>query len=117
MYSKKVIKHFQNPKFAGEMKSPDAVGEFGNVRCGDSMKIFLKVRKGIIVDVKFLTYGCVAAIACSDMLCELVKGKKVEDALKVTHKDIIKSLGEMPPVKHHCSVLGIQALRKAIEEY
>jgi nitrogen fixation NifU-like protein len=117
MYSKKVIKHFQNPKFVGEIKGADGVGEEGNIKCGDSMKIFLKVEKGRIKEAKFLTYGCIAAIACSDVLCELVRGKTLKEAMKVNHKDIIDSLGEMPPVKHHCSVLGIQALRAAIKNY
>lgn len=117
MYSKKVIKHFQKPKFAGEIKNPDSVGQVGNIRCGDVMRFYLKVRNGVIKDVKFQTYGCVAAIACSDMLSELVKGKTLEQASKIEFKDIIKNLGELPPVKYHCSVLGIQALREAIKNY
>ena len=117
MYSKKTIDHFKNPKFSGEMKNPDAIGEVGNVKCGDVMKMFLKVKDGIIRDIKFQTYGCIAAIAASDVMCELVKGKTIEEAEKLTYKDITNALGELPMVKVHCSVLGTQALKKAIENY
>jgi len=118
MYSKKVIECFRKPKFSGEIKNPDAVGEEGNIKCGDVMKIYLKVNKGVIKDIKFQTYGCVAAIASSDALCKLAKGKTLDQALKLSHKDIIKELGgELPLIKHHCSVLGIQALKKAIKNY
>lgn len=117
MYSKKTIEHFKNPKFAGEMKNPDGVGEVGNIKCGDVMKMFLKVEKGVIKDIKFQTYGCMAAIAASDMMCQLAKGKTLDEASKITFKDIIKELGDLPLVKYHCSVLGTQALKKAIEDY
>ena len=117
MYSKKTVDHFKNPKFAGEMKNPDAVGEVGNVKCGDVMKMFLKVKGDVITDIKFQTYGCIAAIAASDMMCQLAKGKKLDDALKITYKDITKELGDLPLIKVHCSVLGTQALKKAIENY
>ena len=117
MYSKKILRHFQNPKFAGEIKNPDAVGQVGNPRCGDVMKIFLKVKDNIIKDIKFKTFGCIAAIAASDMMCELAKGKTIEDALKIKADDIVKGLGKMPPIKYHCSILGTQALKKAIENY
>ena len=83
MYSKKVLKHFQNPKFAGEIKNPDAVGQEGNVRCGDIMKIFLKVKDNIITDIKFQTYGCIAAISSSDAMCQIAKGKTLNEALKI----------------------------------
>ncbi len=116
-YTKKTIEHFKKPKFAGEMKNPDAVGEVGNIKCGDVMKIFLKVEDDIIKKVKFQTYGCIAAIAASDAMCEIVKGKKLDDALKITYKDINKELGDLPLIKYHCSVLGTQALKKAIENY
>ena len=116
-YTKKVIKHFRNPKFAGMMKKPDAVGEAGDIICGDIMKIFLKVKNDTIKDIRFQTYGCVAAIACSDVLCTLAKGKKLDKALKITHKDIIKQLEGLPVIKYHCSVLGTKALQKAIENY
>lgn len=123
MYPKKVLKRFQEPKFAGEMKDPDAVGEVGNVKCGDIMKVFIKVDKGpkgeeIIRDIKFNTYGCVAAIASSDFLCEIAKGKTLDQALKITSKDVVKAMGgDIPPVKLHCSVLAQDALKKAIENY
>ena len=104
MYSKKTINRFNNPEFAGEIKNPDAIGEVGNMKCGDIMKIFLKIDKDIIKDIKFKTYGCMAAIAASDAMCELAKGKKLDDALKITDKDIAKKLGELPSIKYHCSV-------------
>ncbi len=117
MYSKKVIEHFTNPKFAGEMKDYDAVGEVGNVKCGDVMRIYLKINDNVITEIKFLTYGCAAAIAASDAMCELAKDKTIEQALKITAKDIAKELGNLPPQKFHCSVLGTDALKKAIENY
>jgi nitrogen fixation NifU-like protein len=118
MYSKKAIDYFRNPKHAGEMKNPDAVGKVGNIRCGDVMKIFLKIDKGVIKDIKFLTYGCIGAIASSEAMCRLAKGKKIGEALKITYKDIMEELGgDLPPLKVHCSVLGRDALKKAIENY
>lgn len=117
MYSKKTIEHFRNPKFAGEIKNPDAVGEVGNPMCGDVMKIFLKIKDNTIKDISFQTYGCIAAIASSDAMCKLVKGKKLNKALKITPKDIVKELGILPKIKIHCSVLGTQALQKAIKNY
>ncbi len=117
MYSKKVLKHFQNPKFVGEIKNPDGIGEVGNVKCGDIMKVCIKVKDNKIQDIKFNTYGCVAAIASSDVLCELAKGKTIEQALKITDKQIAAYLGNLPPIKLHCSVLGMNALHKAIEDY
>ncbi len=116
-YSEKTIKYFRNPKFAGEIKNPDTVGEAGSVMCGDVMKIFLKIKEGAIKDIRFLTYGCIGAIAASEAMCRLVKGKKVSEALKITHRDIIKDLEGMPALKVHCSVLGREALQKAIENY
>jgi len=117
MYSEKILRHFKNPKFAGEIKNPDAVGQVGNPRCGDVMKIFLKVKDNIIKNIKFKTFGCIAAIAASDMMCELAKGKTLDKALKIKADDIVKGLGKMPPIKYHCSILGTQALKKAIENY
>lgn len=118
MYDKKTMDRFKDPKFSGEMKDADAVGQEGNVKCGDIMKIFLKIDdKEIITDIKFQTYGCVAAIASSDAMCEIVKGKSVEDALKLKSSDILKELGKVPPVKVHCSVLGTEALQNAIKNY
>ena len=117
MYSKKVLEHFQNPKNVGEIKKADAIGEVGNVKCGDIMRVYLKIKNNKITDIKFKTYGCVAAIASSDALCELAKGKTIEHALKITDKQIAKHLGNLPPIKLHCSVLGMKALHKAIEDY
>ncbi|MFC2016539.1 iron-sulfur cluster assembly scaffold protein [Chloroflexota bacterium] len=117
MYTEKTIKHFRSPKFAGEIKDADAVGEVGNARCGDVMKMFLKVKDGVIKKIKFQTYGCIAAIASSDVMCELAIGKTVDDALKISFKDVIKELDDLPQIKQHCSVLGTAALKKAIENY
>ena len=117
MYSKKVLNRFQKPKFVGEIKKADAVGEVGNVKCGDVMKVFIKVKDNKIQDIKFKTYGCVAAIASSDYLCEIAKGKTMEQALKITSKDVIKKMGNVPVIKLHCSVLAQNALKKAIENY
>lgn len=116
-YTKKAIKYFRNPKFAGEMKNPDTEGQVGNMKCGDIMKIFLKIEKDRIKDIKFLTYGCIGAISASEAMCKLVKGKTIEEALKITHQDIINELEGMPALKVHCSVLGREALKKAIENY
>ena len=117
MYSKKALKHFKNPKFVGEIKKADGIGEIGNVKCGDIMRVYIKVKDNKITDIKFKTYGCVAAIASSDVLCELAKGKTIEQASKITDKQIASHLGNLPPVKLHCSVLGMNALHKAIEDY
>lgn len=116
-YSKKVIKLFQNPKNMGEMKNPDAVGEVGNPNCGDIMRIYIKVKDKKIKDIKFQTMGCIAAIATSSMITELAKGKTLEEAKKITNKDVASSLGDLPPIKMHCSNLAADALRKAIENY
>jgi len=117
MYSKKILNRFQHPKFAGEIKKADAVGEVGNVKCGDIMKVFLKIENNKIKDIKFKTYGCVAAIASTDYLCEIAKGKTLEQALKITSKDVVKKMGSVPQIKLHCSVLAQNALKQAIEEY
>ena len=119
VYSKETMKRFTNPKFVGEMKDADAVGQEGNVKCGDIMKIFLKIDEKTekIKDIKFQTYGCVAAIAASDAMCELTKGKTLQQALKIKFSDIVKELKDLPHVKVHCSVLGTKALKNAIENY
>ena len=117
MYSKKVFEHFQKPKFAGEIKNADAIGEKGNVRCGDVMRMYLKIKNDIITDIKFKTYGCMAAIATSDVLCELAKGKTLEEAKRITYDDIIRELEWLPTIKIHCSVLGISALKEAVRNY
>lgn len=116
-YSKKVFEHFKKPKFAGELKDANVIGEEGNLKCGDVMKIYLKVKNNIISDIRFKTYGCIAAISASDALCELAKGKTLEEAEKLTYSDIIKKLEFLPQIKIHCSVLGIGALKNAINRY
>ncbi len=122
MYTEEVMKHFTNPKNVGVIENADGVGEVGNVVCGDMMRIYIKVgenEKGekVIEDIKFKTFGCVAAIASSSMLTELVKGKTLEEAMKITKEHILKALGGLPPVKVHCSLLAIDALREAIYDY
>jgi len=120
MYSQKIIKRFKNPKFAGEIKNPDAIGQVGNLKCGDVMKIYLKVdeKNKKLKKIKFKTYGCIAAIAASDAMCELAKGKTLKQAEKIKYNDIIKKMGgDVPKIKIHCSVLGTEALREAIKNY
>lgn len=116
-YSEKVIDHFLNPRNVGEIPDADGVGEVGNSRCGDIMKMYLKISGGIIIDAKFQTFGCAAAIATSSVATELIKGKTIEEALKITNKDVIDYLGELPPVKIHCSLLAEQSIKAAIKDY
>ena len=117
-YSKEVIKRFVKPKNFGEIKKADAIGEVGNPKCGDIMKLYLKIdSKERIKDIKFHTLGCAAAIAASDMVCDLVKGKTFKDALKIDYKKIIEELGDLPPIKVHCSVLAREGIRAAIDDY
>jgi|TARA_Y100000034_G_C6887015_1_gene407385 nitrogen fixation NifU-like protein len=116
-YTKELMKHFESPKFVKSLKNPDGVGKIGNVACGDVMHLEIKVENGKIEDIGFKTFGCGAAIASSDVVCELAKGKTLKQAKKLTKDDIVKKLGGMPPIKVHCSVLGIKALKKAIEDY
>jgi nitrogen fixation NifU-like protein len=116
-YSEKVIDHLMHPRNVGEIENADGVGRVGNPVCGDIMALFIKVENGVIVDAKFKTYGCGAAISTSSMVTELVKGKTVEEALKISNKAVAEALGGLPPVKMHCSVLGEQALKAAIEDY
>ena len=116
-YNKKVLEHFRNPRNMGEMKNPDAEATVGNPQCGDVMKIMLKIENFIISDVKFQTMGCAAAIATSSMLTEIAKGKSLDEAKKINNIDVIKALGELPPIKIHCSNLGADALKRAIEEW
>ena len=116
-YTKKLLERFRNPKFVKSLKSPDGVGEVGNASCGDVMHLEIKVEKNKIKDIGFKTFGCAAAIASSDVICELAKGKTIEQAKKLTKQDIINKLGGMPPIKVHCSVLGIEALKKAISDW
>ncbi|UCE06762.1 MAG: Fe-S cluster assembly scaffold protein NifU [bacterium] len=116
-YSNKVMEHFTNPRNVGEIEDADGVGLVGNPVCGDVMKMYIKVRDGIIVDAKFKTFGCGAAIATSSMATELIKGKKIEEALKLTNKTVTEALDGLPKVKLHCSVLAEQALKNALEDY
>ena len=142
-YSEKLMKHFKNPRHVKKIRNPDGVGEIGNIACGDIMHLEIKVdpprgytkevrepakagpetfsKKGLqgakIKDIGFQTFGCAAAIASSDVVCELAKGKTLEQAEKITQNDIVKKLGGMPQIKIHCSVLGIDALKKAIKDY
>ena len=117
MYSQKVMDHFSNPRNVGELSNADGVGEVGNAKCGDIMKIFLKVEKGVIENVKFQTFGCGAAIATSSMVTEMVKGKSLEDALRVTNEAVAEALDGLPPVKMHCSNLAADAVHAAIKDY
>ena len=116
-YSEKVMEHFLNPRNVGEMEDADGIGEVGNPRCGDIMKMFIKVQDKKIKDIKFLTFGCGAAVATSSMMTEMVKGKSIDEALKITNTQIASSLGGLPPIKMHCSNLAEQALKAAIEDY
>jgi len=117
MYSEKVMDHFNNPRNVGEIKNADGIGEVGNPVCGDIMKIYIKVKDNKITDCKFRTFGCGAAIATSSMITEMVKGKQVDDALKISNKEVAEALGGLPPVKMHCSNLAADGLAKAIENY
>ncbi len=116
-YNKEVMKHFLKPKFSGKIKNPDAVGIIRNDYCGDLMEIYLKIKNNKIKDIKFQTMGCAAAIASSDVLCELAKGKTLQEAKKIDNKLIIKKLHGLPSIKLHCSVLGERTLKKAIEDF
>lgn len=117
IYSEKVMDHFANPRNVGEIPDADGVGEVGNAKCGDVMKMYLKIDNGIITDVKFKTFGCGAAVATSSMATELIKGKPVEEALKLTNKAVIEALDGLPAAKLHCSVLAEQAMKAAIADY
>ena len=116
-YNKNVMDHFRNPRNMGEMKDADAEATIGNPSCGDVMKIMIKVVGDTIEDIKFQTFGCAAAIASSSMMTELAKGKSLDDAKKITNKDVSLALGELPPIKEHCSNLAADALKKAIENF
>ncbi|MGB7604165.1 MAG: Fe-S cluster assembly scaffold protein NifU [Lutisporaceae bacterium] len=117
MYTEKVMDHFSCPRNVGEIKDADGVGEVGNAHCGDIMKIYLKIEDDIIVDVKFKTFGCGAAIATSSIATEMIKGKSVDEALKLTNKAVVEALEGLPPQKLHCSVLAEEAVKSAIEDY
>ncbi|HHU62921.1 MAG TPA: Fe-S cluster assembly scaffold protein NifU [Clostridiales bacterium] len=117
MYSDKVMDHFMNPRNVGKIEDANGIGEVGNSKCGDIMKIYLKVENNIIEDIKFQTFGCGAAIATSSIATEMVKGKTIDEALKLTNKAVVDALGGLPSNKVHCSVLAEQALKAAIEDY
>ncbi|MCD6423104.1 MAG: Fe-S cluster assembly scaffold protein NifU [Elusimicrobia bacterium] len=116
-YSKKVIEHFMNPRNVGEIPDADGVGKVGNPICGDVMVLYIKVKDNIIVDTKFKTFGCGAAISSGSMLTEMVKGKTIDEALKISNKAVAEALDGLPPIKMHCSVLAEDALKAAIEDY
>jgi nitrogen fixation NifU-like protein len=117
MYSEKVMDHFSNPRNVGEIPDANGVGTVGNAKCGDIMRMFLKVENGVIQDVKFKTFGCGAAIATSSMATEMVKGKTLKEALALTNKAVAEALDGLPPVKMHCSLLAEEAIHAAVEDY
>jgi nitrogen fixation NifU-like protein len=117
MYNEKVMKHFKDPQNVGEMADPDGVGEVGNVKCGDVMKIFLKIEDDRVKDIKFQTFGCGAAIATSSMVTEMAKGKTLDEALQISNKGVAEALDGLPPQKMHCSNLAADALHAAIDDY
>ena len=116
-YSEKVMGHFMNPRNCGVLSDANAVGEVGNAKCGDIMKIYMKIENDIIKDIKFQTFGCCAAIATSSMATELIKGKPISDALNLTNKAVVEALDGLPPVKIHCSVLAEEAIKAALANY
>ncbi|MBU4311732.1 MAG: Fe-S cluster assembly scaffold protein NifU [Candidatus Omnitrophica bacterium] len=116
-YSEKVMEHFKNPRNVGEIPDADGIGNVGNPICGDIMRLYLKVKDNIITDAKFKTYGCGAAIATSSMVTELVKGKTVDEALRISNRAVAEALGGLPPIKMHCSLLAEEALKSAIDDY
>ncbi|SHI52750.1 nitrogen fixation protein NifU [Geosporobacter subterraneus DSM 17957] len=117
MYSDKVMDHFMNPRNVGEIENADGIGEVGNAKCGDIMKMYLKIDDGVIVDVKFKTFGCGSAIATSSIATEMIKGKTVEEALQLTNRAVVEALDGLPAQKIHCSVLAEQAVKSALLDY
>jgi len=119
IYNKKIMEHFTNPKFFGKIDNPDVIGKAGNPRCGDLLTLYIKINDKTkkIKDIKFETLGCASAIASSDMICQLVKGKTLEQALKIGFQDVSDELGTLPPLKIHCAQLVTEALRDAINKY
>ena len=117
LYSEKVMDHFRNPRNVGVLDDADGVGEVGNVKCGDIMKIYLKIEDNIVRDVKFETFGCGSAIASSSMATELIKGKPLEEVMKLTNKAVAEALDGLPPIKMHCSVLAEEAIKAALKDY
>ena len=117
LYSEKVMDHFRNPRNVGEIKDADAIGEVGNAKCGDIMRMYLKIDNDIITDVKFMTFGCGSAIATSSMATELIKGKPLKEAMKLTNQAVVEALDGLPQHKIHCSVLAEEAIKAAIKDY
>jgi nitrogen fixation NifU-like protein len=117
LYSEKVMDHFANPRNVGELPDANGVGEVGNAKCGDIMKMYLKINNGMVEDVRFKTFGCGAAIATSSIATEMIKGHTIDDALKLTNKAVVDALDGLPPAKLHCSVLAEQAVKKALADY
>jgi len=116
-YSKKVMEHFFNPRNVGVIEDADGIGEVGNPRCGDIMRMYIKVKENIITDIKFQTFGCGAAVATSSMVTEMVKGKSLEEALVITNKEVAEALDGLPPLKMHCSNLAEEGIKAAIDDY
>lgn len=116
-YSEKVMEHFTNPHNVGKLEDADAIGEVGNAKCGDIMKMYLKIENDIITDVKFNTYGCASAIATSSIATDMIKGQPLSEALKLTNKAVVEALDGLPAVKIHCSVLAEQAIKAAVKDY
>ena len=117
LYSEKVMDHFENPRNVGKMPDADGIGEVGNAKCGDIMRMYIKVDNGIISDVKFNTFGCGSAIASSSIATEMIKGKTIGEALKITNKDVVDALGGLPAYKLHCSVLAEESIKSAVKDY
>ena len=117
MYTEKVMDHFMHPRNVGEIENPDGVGQVGNAKCGDIMKMYLKIRDNVIQDVKFETFGCGSAIASSSMATEMIKGKTIDQALAVTNRQVVDALGGLPAHKLHCSVLAEESIKSAIKDY
>ena len=117
LYSEKVMDHFRNPRNVGEMPDADGIGEVGNAKCGDIMRMYIKVKDGIIEDVKFMTFGCGSAIATSSMATEMIKGKPIEKALELSNKAVVEALDGLPTHKIHCSVLAEEAVKAAVKDY
>ena len=117
LYSEKVMEHFRNPRNVGVIENADGVGEVGNAKCGDIMKIYLKIENDIVTDVKFETFGCGSAIASSSMATEMIRGRSIEEALELTNQAVTEALGGLPPHKVHCSVLAEEAVRAAVKDY
>ena len=117
LYSEKVMDHFRNPRNVGTIENADGIGEVGNAKCGDIMKMYIKVDDGIITDAKFITFGCASAIATSSIATEMIKGKPIGDALELTNKAVVEALGGLPAHKIHCSVLAEEAVKAAVKDY